>query len=165
MVNERVLGSFWTWILLTCVSNQMSLVWRVSWRAVHLSSPNTACQRKCVSMSLFLCWLQGELDITSSNARGHDDECIWSDVFYPTCGALTKDANLVSPLFWYWFYCGSCSKRWGIWWAEEWCGFSFKLLPQTWICHVAFQFLKGWEQRDEAVCARCKRDNAFFTCT
>lgn len=48
---------------------------------------------------------------------------------------------------------------------EEWCGFSLKLFPQTWICHTAFQFLKGWEQREEAVCARSKRDNASFTCT
>lgn len=51
-----------------------------------------------MSLSLFLCCLQGKLDVTNSNTRGHGDDCVWSDVSYPMCGALTKDANVVSPL-------------------------------------------------------------------
>lgn len=57
VITEKDLSPFWTWIHLTCISDQMSLValsclsvrWRVSWRAVHLPSPRDAFRRRGVS--------------------------------------------------------------------------------------------------------------------
>lgn len=55
-------------------------------------------EEMCVPLSMLTARQAGH-DMTSSNTRGHDDDCIWSDLSYPTCGALTEDANLASLLF------------------------------------------------------------------